>query len=129
MTATPERCGLIGKESERKSWALSAVYEGNIMKLMKLKNAGKYAAGAALLAASNAAMAATTGNEFKSLSDMLKAWAEGYLGLALALAAFVIGLAVGLMKQTIMPAIVGIGVGLAATLGPTIIGSFFTAII
>ncbi|EMT5261058.1 conjugal transfer protein TraA, partial [Neisseria gonorrhoeae] len=54
---------------------------------------------------------------------------EGYLGMALGLTAFLIGLAVGLMKQTIMPCIVGLGVGLAATLGPGIIKGMFTLII
>ena len=49
--------------------------------------------------------------------------------MTIALAAFIIGLAVGLMKQTIMPCVVGIGVALAATLGPKIIISMFTAVI
>ncbi len=78
---------------------------------------------------STSALAAKTGPEFKTVSDMLQAWTEGYLGLAIALAAFIIGLAVGLMKQTIMPCIVGIGVALASTLGPKIIISLFTAVI
>ena len=73
--------------------------------------------------------AAKTGTEFKTVSDMLQKWAEGYLGMTIALAAFIIGLAVGLMKQTIMPCIVGIGVALASTLGPKIIISLFTAVI
>lgn len=100
------------------------------MNIQKFRNnAVKATAIAAMATVSNYAMAAQTGQEFQSLSTMLKGWAEGYLGLALALAAFVIGLAIGLMKQTIMPAVVGIGVGLAATMGPAIIGSFFTAVI
>lgn len=93
------------------------------------RKAVKVAATIALGLVASSAMAATTGQEFKGLADMLKGWSEGYLGLALGLTAFVIGLAVGLMKQTIMPALVGIGVALAATLGPGIISSMFTAII
>ena len=81
------------------------------------------------MAMSTSVFAAQTGTEFKTVSDMLQAWAEGYLGMTIALAAFIIGLAVGLMKQTIMPAVVGIGVALAATLGPKIIISMFTAVI
>ena len=81
------------------------------------------------MAMSTSVFAAQTGSEFKTVSDMLQAWAEGYLGMTIALAAFIIGLAVGLMKQTIMPAVVGIGVALAATLGPKIIISMFTAVI
>ena len=89
----------------------------------------QYLAAATLMVAANYAMAAKTGEEFKGLADMLKGWSEGYLGMAFGLAAFVLGLAVGLVKQTIMPAIVGIGVALAATLGPGIIMSMFTAVI
>ncbi len=81
------------------------------------------------MAMSTSVFAAQTGTEFKTVSDMLQAWTEGYLGMTIALAAFIIGLAVGLMKQTIMPAVVGIGVALAATLGPKIIISMFTAVI
>ena len=84
---------------------------------------------AAGMAMSSSVFAAKTGTEFKTVSDMLQAWSEGYLGMTIALAAFIIGLAVGLMKQTIMPAVVGIGVALAATLGPKIIISMFTAVI
>lgn len=75
------------------------------------------------------AMAAKTGSEFQKFANMVKGWAEGYLGMALALTAFLIGLAVGLMKQTVMPAIVGLGVALFATMGPGIIMSMFTAVI
>lgn len=75
------------------------------------------------------AQAATTGSEFKKLADMVQGWTEGYLGMALALAALAIGLSVGLVKQTVMPAIVGLGVALFATMGPGIIMSMFTAVI
>ena len=89
----------------------------------------KLAMGTGVMFATEMAMAATTGAEYKKVADMIKGWAEGYLGMTLALAAFIIGLAIGLMMQTIMPAVVGIGVCLAATLGPGIIISFFTAVI
>lgn len=98
------------------------------MKLTQ-RNAAKVAFLMAVGLAASSAMAATTGAEFQALANMLKGWAEGYLGLALGLAAFVVGLAVGLMKQTIMPCLVGLGVALAATLGPGIIQSMFTAVI
>ncbi|ENX7722128.1 conjugal transfer protein TraA [Neisseria gonorrhoeae] len=89
----------------------------------------KSASAVALALYANLAMAATTGAEFKGLADMVTGWSEGYLGMALGLTAFLIGLAVDLMKQTIMPCIVGLGVGLAATLGPGIIKGMFTLII
>ena len=98
------------------------------MNIKKYKGA-QYAALIAVALTANVAMAATTGQEFKGLADMVTGWSEGYLGMALGLTAFLIGLAVGLMKQTIMPCIVGLGVGLAATLGPGIIKGMFTLII
>ena len=98
------------------------------MNIKKYKVA-QYAALIAVALTVNVAMAATTGQEFKGLADMVTGWSEGYLGMALGLTAFLIGLAVGLMKQTIMPCIVGLGVGLAATLGPGIIKGMFTLII
>lgn len=96
---------------------------------IKQTKVAKLVAVVALALTANLAMAATTGAEFKGLADMVSGWSEGYLGMALGLTAFLIGLAVGLMKQTIMPCIVGLGVGLAATLGPSIIKGMFTLIV
>ncbi|WP_229437047.1 TraA family conjugative transfer protein [Neisseria brasiliensis] len=93
------------------------------------QNAVKTMALAAMSTLAANAMAAQTGQEFNGISTMLSGWSTGGLGLTLALAAFIIGLAVGMMKQTIMPAVVGIGVALAATLGPGIIQAMFTAVI
>lgn len=93
------------------------------------QNVAKTMALVAMSALAANAMAAQTGQEFRGISTMLSGWTTGGLGLTLALAAFVIGLAVGIMKQTIMPAVVGIGVALAATLGPGIIQAMFTAVI
>lgn len=83
----------------------------------------------AMSLATEAAVAATSGSEFKKFAEMIQGWAEGYLGMALALCAFLIGLSVGLMKQTLMPALVGLGVALFATMGPSVLVSMFTAII
>ncbi|WP_233572136.1 TraA family conjugative transfer protein [Neisseria weixii] len=93
------------------------------------QNVAKTMALAAMSALAANALAAQTGQEFNGISTMLSGWSTGGLGLTLALAAFIIGLAVGMMKQTIMPAVVGIGVALAATLGPGIIQAMFTAVI
>ena len=96
---------------------------------IKQTKVAKYVAVVALALTANLAMAATTGAEFKGLADMVSGWAEGYLGMALGLTACVLGLAGGVMKQTILPCIVGLGVGLAATLGPGIIKGMFTLIV
>ena len=85
---------------------------------IKQTKVAKYAAVVALALTANLAMAATTGAEFKGLADMVSGWSEGYLGMALGLTAFLIGLAVGLMKQTIMPCIVGLGCWPGCNIGP-----------
>lgn len=111
------------------------IYQSLKKRMADLKNrliqrrAVQAAVGAGLLLGTEMAMAAKTGTEFKKFADMVKGWSEGYLGMALALTAFLIGMAVGLMKQTVMPAIVGLGVALFATMGPGIIMSMFTAVI
>ena len=74
-------------------------------------------------------MAATTGTEFQAMADMVIGWVEGYLGILLAVTALTIGIAAGVMKSTIMPAIVGIAVALACVMGPGIIQGIFTAVI
>ncbi|WP_434778560.1 TraA family conjugative transfer protein [Neisseria sp. Ec49-e6-T10] len=75
------------------------------------------------------AMAATTGAEFQQMAEMVIGWIEGWLGVMLAITCFSIGIAVGVTKQTLMPAIVGIGFALACVMGPSIIQAMFTAII
>ena len=55
---------------------------------IKQTKVAKYAAVIALALTANLAMAATTGQEFKGLADMVSGWSEGYLGMALGLTAF-----------------------------------------
>lgn len=71
----------------------------------------------------------TTGTEFQSLFDMLVGWAEGYLGKALAIGAFIVGAIIGFAKSTAMPAMIGIVFAIVFGLGPTIINGMFTAVI
>ena len=70
-----------------------------------------------------------TGTEFLGLFNMLVGWAEGYLGKALAIAAFVVGALVGFAKSTAMPALVGIVFAIVFGLGPTVINGMFAAVI
>jgi len=70
-----------------------------------------------------------TGTEFLALFNMLVGWAEGYLGKALAIAAFVVGALIGFAKSTAMPALVGIVFAIVFGLGPTIINGMFAAVI
>ena len=75
------------------------------------------------------ATAGTTGTEFQGLHTMLTGWANGYLGKALAVAAFLFGAGFGVAKQTILPAILGIVFALVFAIGPGVIDGMLTATI
>jgi conjugal transfer pilus assembly protein TraA len=75
------------------------------------------------------ANAATTGDEFKALYTMLVGWAQGYLGKAMALGAFVIGALIGFARATAMPALIGIVFAILFSVGPGVIDGMLTATI
>jgi len=75
------------------------------------------------------AQAGTTGTEFQALHTLLTGWANGYLGKALAVAAFLFGAGYGVAKQTIVPAILGIVFAIVFAIGPGVIDGMLTATI
>ena len=82
-----------------------------------------------LMTAAATASASTEGTEFQDLYDMLVGWSEGYLGKALAIAAFLTGAIVGFAKSTAMPALVGVVFAVVFSIGPGIISGMMTAVI
>ena len=82
----------------------------------------------ASLAVAGAASAGTTGTEFGNLYNMLLGWTEGFLGKAMAFAAFLFGAGYGVAKQTIVPTILGIVFALVFAVGPGIINGMMTAL-
>jgi conjugal transfer pilus assembly protein TraA len=76
-----------------------------------------------------AAFAGTTGTEFKAFFDLIEGWTTGYLGKGLALAAFLLGAALGMVKGTMLPALVGIGFAIMFTVGPGVITGMLSATI
>ena len=82
-----------------------------------------------LMTAAATASASTEGTEFQDLYDMLVGWSEGYLGKALAIAAFLTGAIVGFAKSTAMPALVGVVFAVVFSIGPGIIAGMMTAVI
>ena len=74
----------------------------------------------------DSAFGGTTGTEFASIYTKVKGWSTGYLGRLLALCTFIIGLGASIMRQTLFPALMGIGVALVVSLGPTIIEGIAT---
>ncbi|GEM_PF-5916684 len=71
--------------------------------------------------------AGTADPEFQPLLQKLLDWVGGYLGKSLAVGALIVGLGIGLAQQTLMPALVGVGVALIAAFGPGIITGLVTA--
>jgi len=85
--------------------------------------------GMALALTAAAAQAGTTGTEFQALHTLLTGWTEGFLGKALAIAAFLFGAGMGVAKQTVVPAILGIVFALVFSVGPGIINNMMAAVI
>ncbi|MFL6600817.1 MAG: TraA family conjugative transfer protein [Steroidobacteraceae bacterium] len=73
--------------------------------------------------------AGTGGTEFNSAYTTLTGWLQGDLGRLLAAALLVVGLVMGVVRQSIMAAVPAIACGLVATVAPTIIGAVVTAVI
>lgn len=93
---------------------------------MKMKKELIVAVG--LLAISGAAFAGTGGNaEFGPVYTMLQGWFQGTLGKIIALSAMGVGLAWGVVKQSIMAVVTGIGSGLGVYYGPTIVENVVVA--
>lgn len=94
---------------------------------MRLNNLAKAALPTtALLALSASAVAGTGGTEFDAMFAMIKGWTEGTLGKLLAVSAFLIGMGMGIVKQSIMAIVLGIGFALALAYAPGIIEAVFT---
>ena len=54
------------------------------------------------------AFAGTTGDEFQTMYTTLLDWATGYLGKAIAIAAFILGAGVGIARSSPIPALAGV---------------------
>jgi conjugal transfer pilus assembly protein TraA len=78
---------------------------------------------------SPAAMAGTTGTEFQTMYTTLLNWATGYLGKAIAVAAFILGSGLGVARSSPIPALVGVVFALFMVYVPNIINSIMTATI
>lgn len=96
-----------------------------------LKKLTKYVAGTAVgMAVVGVATAATSASaDFDTIVTLLKDWSEGSLGKVLALAMFIVGIAAGIVRQSVMAAVAGVAGALVLAYGPTIIDSIFTATI
>lgn len=74
-------------------------------------------------------LAGTGGTEFDNIQLMLTDWAQGALGKTIAVGSLLIGLGVGLMRQSIMGAVVGVASSVALMYGPDVVNGVLTALI
>ncbi len=76
-----------------------------------------------------ASHAGTGGTEFQDIYDTLTGWSSGALGKTIAAGAFLTGIAMGVVRQSIISVVTGIGTALAVNYTPTVIDSVVTALI
>ena len=66
---------------------------------------------------------------FQSVAQTLRDWSEGSLGTTIAIGALVVGLGVGLVRQSLMPVVGAVGMAVAANWGPGILAGMASATI
>ena len=69
---------------------------------------------------------AGTDTTFDSIYTTVEAWAEGSLGKLFAVSAFIIGMGIGLVKQSAMAIVLGLAFALIMFYGPGIIANIVT---
>ncbi|MCD8338906.1 MAG: hypothetical protein LUC43_01695 [Burkholderiales bacterium] len=75
------------------------------------------------------AFASNGDTDFADLYDKLSTWSQGTLGRSIALMFLLVGLGVGVIRGSIMGAVVCIAAAMALFIGPQIIDNIFTALI
>lgn len=70
---------------------------------------------------------AASDSTFSEIVDKLTTWMTGSLGTTFSLGALAVGLAIGVVKQSIMSVVTGVSVALSASLGPGVLQGLFTA--
>lgn len=73
------------------------------------------------------AFAGAGGTEFTTVYDSLSGWTNGTLGKTLAVASLLVGLGVGVIKQSVMAAVTGVSMALVAGFGPSVVDGVVTA--
>jgi len=83
----------------------------------------------ALLGASVAIATTSTDTDFTAVVTLLTNWSQGTLGRTLALGMFVVGIAAGIIRQSVMAAVAGVAGALVLNYGPGVIDGIFGALI
>ncbi len=80
-----------------------------------------------LASAATEVFAATRGSEFNDVYDLVKAWATGGLGKTISISFLLVGLAIGILRGSVVSAVSCLAACVALLLGPAIIDSLFGA--
>jgi conjugal transfer pilus assembly protein TraA len=98
------------------------------MKFISTKLGDRAAFVALAVVASAAAVAGGGGQQqFGTLANQLTGWAQGSLGIVIAIASLLVGLSVGVVKQSLMAVVTGIGIAIALYYGPEVISGVLSA--
>ena len=79
------------------------------------------------VAAPEAMAQMTKGAEFNDVYSLVKAWATGGLGKVISLAFLLVGLAIGVLRGSVIATVSCLSACVALVLGPSIIDALFTA--
>ncbi len=79
--------------------------------------------------AAGSAIAGQSDNEFEVLYERLTNWSQGYLGRSIALMFLLVGLGVGVIRGSILGAVVCVAAAMALFIGPQVIGQIVTGLI
>lgn len=99
----------------------------NLQKAALLKKVALISAAAASMLAIQAHAGADT--TFDDVTSTISNWSKGSLGKTLSMATFVVGIGAGIVRQSLMAAVVGVGSSLVMNYGPSVIEASFTAVI
>lgn len=100
----------------------------SLRKLLSVKTALLVAAVSSVALAPEA-MAGTGGTEFDDIYTLLVGWTQGTLGKIIALGMFMVGLSAGIVNQSIVSVVIGIGGALALYYSPTVISGVVSALV
>ncbi len=93
------------------------------------KNAVLATVAVGAIALGSDAMAGTGGTEFDDIYNLLVGWTQGTLGKIIALGMFMVGLAAGIVNQSIVAVVIGIGGALALYYAPTVISNVVAGLV
>ena len=95
--------------------------------MKNFKRIALFAATIAPVAVMAAGVGAGAADDFLETLTLLTEWTTGTLGQVIALSMVVVGVIMGIARQSLMAFIVGIGGGMGLNFAPTIIENVFTA--